>query len=97
MIAPKGTGESLFWDHCPQTDLFISYKLVENPTPKKIDGLIEKTYMVIQEAEKSSRISLFLGLTSIFITVVTVIIPQRKKIASSILNKLRKVWTIIKN
>ena len=51
----------------------------------------------MQEAEKSSRISLFLGVTSIVITVITVIIPQRKKIASYILNKLRKVWYIIKN
>lgn len=91
MIAPKGTGESLFWDYYPQTDIFISYRLVENPTPKKIDGLIEKTYVVMQEAEISSMISLFLGLTSIFITVITVIIPQRKKIALYILNKLRKV------
>jgi hypothetical protein len=97
MIAPKGTGESLFWDYCPQTDVVISYRLVENPIPKKIDGLIEKTYIVMQEAEKSSRISLFLGVTSIVITVITVIIPQRKKIASYILNKLRKVWYIIKN
>jgi len=91
MIAPKGTGESLFWDYYPQTDIFISYKLVENPTPQKIDGLIEKTYVVIQKAETSSMISLFLGGTSIVITVFAFIVPHRKKIKSDILNKLRKV------
>lgn len=74
MIAPKGTGESLFWDYCPQTDIIISYRLVENPIPKKIDELIEDNNKILKQAQKSSDLASYLGWWSVILGGFSVIL-----------------------
>jgi len=89
-IAPKGSGDSLFWDYCPQTDIVISYRLVENPIPKKIDGLIEETNLISKQAKDSSYWALGLGTLSFIIASFSFMKIDYKKMKSYIADLINK-------
>ena len=64
-IIPKITSQSLVWDnYSTDISLIIEFKLIENPTSKKIDTLIEETNIITKQAEKSGKLALKLGIWS---------------------------------
>lgn len=94
-IIQRGTGQSLIWDYCPKFDIIITYQIVENPIPKKIDSLIEETNLISKQSQESSDTALWLGKLSFCIAVFSLILSIRNINYGKIKNKLDNIKTYI--
>lgn len=91
-IISKGTGQSLVWDYCPNQDIILKYKIIENPIPKKIDELIEENNKILKQAQESSDLALYLGWWSVILGGFSIILGllSVKKHISGYIEKFKK-------